>query len=111
MQNYTKSIRKELQSLNGLAHERYLDHALGELQQQFSRWEAKEINGFDLNEAIHQFHNGKSRELYNYFIGNRDLNGHRVARAIVEGVISRNELSKEILDVITNIIEQLESDF
>jgi len=111
MKNYTKSIRKELQSLNGLAHERYLDRALGELQQQFSRWKSKEIDGFDLKEMIHQFHNGPAREFYVYFTGNQDLNGHRVAKAIVDGVISRTELSKETLAAITNIIERLESDF
>ena len=111
MKEYTKSIRKELRMLNGLAHERYLDRALGELQQQFARWESKEIDGFELKEAIHQFHNGESRELYNYFIGNQDLNGSKVAKAIAEGVISRTELSKETLDAIANIIERLESDF
>jgi len=110
VKEYTKSIRRELRFLTGQAHKRYLDHALSELQQRFFSWESKEIDGFDLNEAIHQFHNGKSRELYNYFTGSQDLNGHRVARAIVEGVISRTELSKETLDAIINIIERLEDD-
>ena len=111
MKEYTKSIRRELRTLNGLAHERYLDRALGELQQQFARWESKEIDGFELKEAIHQFHNGPARDLYVYFGGSQRMNDSRVAKAIAAGVISRTELSKETLDAIANIIERLESDF
>jgi len=111
MKEYTKSIRKELAALNGLAHERYLDQALRELQKQFSSWESKEINAFDLNEAIHQFHNGQSRELYNYFGGGRSMNNHRVARAIVEGLIEETEVSEETLDALTKIIELIRTNF
>ena len=105
MKEYTKSIRKELQALNGLAYERYLDQALTELQKQFFSWESKEINAFDLNEAIHQFHNGKSRELYNYFGGSRDMNAIRVARAIIEEMLTESEISKETLEALSNQLE------
>ena len=111
MIKYPKNIRRELRTLAGQAHKRYLDRALSELQEAFFLWKIEEIDGFDLNEAIHRFLNGKSRELHNYFIGNQALNGHRVARAIVEGVISETELSKETLAAIANIINRLRSDF
>jgi len=105
MKKYTKSIRKELQALNGLAHERYLDQALTELQEQFSNWQSKEINAFDLNEAIHQFHNGRSRELYNYFGGSRDMNAIRVARAVIEGILTESDISRETLAALNNQLE------
>lgn len=111
MQNYPKSIRRELEVLNGLAHERYLDQALDELQQHFSRWKSKETNAFDLNEAIHQYHNGKSRELYNYFGGSRSMNDHRVANAILEGLIVESEVSVETLDALTNILASIRTNF
>ncbi len=104
MKEYTKNIRRELETLNGLAHERYLDQALGELQEHFSCWKSNETNAFDLNEAIHQFHNGKSRELYNYFGGSQSMNDHRVANAIIEGLIAESEVSVETLDALANIL-------
>ena len=110
MKEYTKAIRKELRFLNGLAHERYLDHALGELQQQFSRWETKEIDGFELKEVIHQFHNGQARKLYTYFSGSQRMNDSRVARAVVEGLINESEISQETLTAIAQRIDNAKAE-
>lgn len=111
MKEYTKNIRRELQSLNGLAHKRYLDRALGELQQQFARWESKEIDGFDLKEAIHEFHNGPARKLYVYFGGGQRMNDSRVARALVEDLIKESEISTETLTAIARRIENARAGF
>ncbi|MFK7983710.1 MAG: hypothetical protein AB8G86_27285 [Saprospiraceae bacterium] len=111
MKEYTKSIRSELRSLNGLAHGRYLDRALSELQQQFSRWESKEIDGFDLKEIIHQFHNGPARDLYVSFGGSQRMNDSRVANALVEGLIKESEISAATLTAIARSIENARARF
>jgi len=111
MKEYTKTIRRELQSLNELAHERYLDRALGQLQQQFSRWESKEIDGFDLKEIIHQFHNGPAREFYVYFGGSQRMNDSRVAKALVEGLLKESEISAETLAAISRRIDNARAGF
>jgi hypothetical protein len=61
---FTKAQRREVRRLTGLAHERELSTAAGRLQSEFDRWRRGEIDVFILNECIHKFHDGTSRELY-----------------------------------------------
>jgi len=100
-----------LRFLNGLAHEKYLDRAFSELQQQFFRWETKEIDGFELKEAIHQFHDDPARKLYIYFGGSQRMNDSRVAMALVEGLINESEISQETLDAMARSIDNAKARF
>ena len=67
MQNalLTKSQKRELRRLAGLAHERELSAAAQELAVSFDAWRSGKIDVFTLNEAIHGYHHGISREIYN----------------------------------------------
>jgi hypothetical protein len=60
----TKKQKAELRRLAGLAHERELSAAIRELDLEFERWKKGEISVFALNERIHKFHHGISRDLY-----------------------------------------------
>ena len=93
---FTKSERKELRKLAGLAYERELAKALELLEAYFKQWRKDNITGFELNERIHTFHNGIARDLWNYY-----TNGPSemiVKRAIEEGSILKTEISQGILE-------------
>ena len=92
--NYTKKEKKNLRELAALAYERELVEALEELYANFSQWKKGEIQAFDLQDYIHKFHNGISRELWNvYAAGHNDF---AVIQAVAKGVVSE----KEVKDVL-----------
>jgi hypothetical protein len=68
MQDYPKRIKKQLCELSGKAYQRELDTALSELHKQFEEWQKNKIDCWDLNNIVHKFHNGISRELYKYYV-------------------------------------------
>ena len=94
--NFTKSERKELHRLAGLAYERELAKALESLEEDFKRWRKNKITAFDLSELIHKFHNGVARDLWSFY-----MNGHTelvAAQAISKGIILKTEISPGILE-------------
>ena len=60
----SKQTRKKLRELNKIAYARELNHHLGQLGQKFDEWRNKGIDCWDLNDLIHEFHDGISRDLY-----------------------------------------------
>jgi len=98
---FTKSERKELKRLVGLAYERELAKALESLEENFRQWKKNKITAFELGELIHKFHNGIARDLWSFYTtGPAELN---VRHAIAKGVILKNEISTGILEKL-NII-------
>jgi hypothetical protein len=91
---WPKKQKRELRELNGLAWERELSDALRELRGHFDAWERGEISAFDVSDRIHEFHNGRSRELYNAYTGS--LLVPWVVRAIVTGVLAESEISEDL---------------
>jgi hypothetical protein len=93
---FTKLERKELRRLAGLAYERELARALESLEGRFRQWRESKITAFELNDCIHQFHNGTSRDLWRIYTG-----AHSeivVTRAMTNGVIQEAEISLAILE-------------
>ena len=58
LRSFSKAQKREVRRLAGLAHERELAAAVDNLRAQFERWRAGEFDVFELNERIHQFHDG-----------------------------------------------------
>jgi hypothetical protein len=88
---YPKAVRKELNTLASIAYERELDDALGDLYESFTKWKAKQIDGFELNQLIHEFHQIKSRELWNMY--NDKDEDFIVIRAMRLGILKPEEIS------------------
>jgi len=66
-----RATTRELASLRKLvkrAHERALSLALTSLEGRFVAWHEGQIDAFELNEEIHRFHHGVSRELYKLYV-------------------------------------------
>jgi hypothetical protein len=99
---FTKSERRELRELAGLAYERELAKALEALEESFRQWRDGKISAFELSDMIHKFHNGVARDLWSFYeMGNTELN---VKHAIVRGVILKNEISSGVLEKINIIV-------
>ena len=61
---YSKPVKKKLRQLVSQAYEAELSSELKLLAEKFKLWEEGMIGIWDLEEAIHKFHNGTARDLY-----------------------------------------------
>jgi hypothetical protein len=86
-----KALKRAIRQLADMAYERELASALEALHQQFSSWRNGAIGPFELSDAIHRFHNGIARDLYNRYSSGGILDGV-VAGAIIRGTISAAEI-------------------
>jgi hypothetical protein len=103
MRPFTKAQRREIRRLAGLAHERELGTATGQLQSEFDRWRRGEVDVFVLNDHIHKFHDGVSRDLYKrYAMGEVEWS---VASAIAREILKESEVDRSILDALRSVIE------
>ncbi len=95
---FTKSQQRRLRELGALAHERELAHAPAQLEAEFIRWRANELDAFELCELVHRFHDGPARGLHaRYEPRNADMT---VASAIHRGVLTEEEAGSEILELL-----------
>ena len=103
MQETPKAMKRLVREWAGVAHDRDLRQALKELHSQFGRWERGEIDSYELNEFVHQFHDGASRDIWKRYSTNRLEPA--VAAAIAEGVLCKDEVPRELLQSIAGLIE------
>jgi hypothetical protein len=102
----SKTQLREVRRLNGIAYERELAKAASDLQTQFESWRRGKSDVFALNEQIHQYHNGISRDLYKrYVMGEPTWN---LATAINRKVIKEAEVDSRIMENIRSLIGVLE---
>jgi hypothetical protein len=102
-QTLTKAQKRELRRLAATAHERELAVAVTALENEFNRWRRGEMDVFALNEQIHKYHDGVSRELYKrYVLGEPQW---AVAFAVRRGVLQEKELTREMLSYIGGLVE------
>jgi hypothetical protein len=102
----TKAQRRELRRIAGLAYDRELAAALGGVEEQFRRWRSGEIGPHDLNEAIHRFHQGPSRQLWLQY--NDDLVEFAALEAVQRGVVAASEIAPEVLEILKPRLEKHE---
>ena len=108
MQEVPKRIKRLVREWAGIAHDRELRRALGELRIQFDRWERGDIDAFGLNELVHRFHQDASREIWK-----RYATTHlepAVASAVAAGVLRKEELPAEVVQHIAGLIDFYEHD-
>jgi hypothetical protein len=89
--------------LAGLAHERELSNAAADLQARFEEWRSGRIDVFALNEQIHRYHDGVSRDLYKrYSMGEAHWS---VASAIARGILKESEVLPILLDSLRSVVD------
>lgn len=96
MPDWTKKERQVLNQLVDLAYERELSQALRDLEQEFARWHNGEASPFAVSDAIHQFHDHRARELYNFYVMFRNP-ALTVTIALRNGVLQANEVPAGLL--------------
>jgi len=95
---FTKVQRRRLRELGAVAYERELSTELSKLETEFGRWRAGEIDGHELSDHIHQFHQGPARKLFSkYDHSNLDF---AVAHAIHRGVITEEEAGADAIEML-----------
>ena len=98
MKGYTKTQKKKLRELAGIANERELDQEMEKLYQHFENWRNEKISCFELSELIHKFHQGTSREIWKiYMYSDPDM---AVSRAIALGLLKKEEIPENLLDIL-----------
>ncbi len=106
MPDLPKHLKRLLREHVALAHEEELRRALLPLADDFERWRRGEVSSGELSERIHEFHQGPAREIwkaYNY--GSPALS---VAYAIHSGILRREQVPAELLEILGPSLESLE---
>lgn len=103
MKGYTKSQKKKLRELAGIANEQELDQEMEKLYQHFENWRKGKISCFELSDMIHKFHQGPSREIWKtYTYLDPDM---AVSRAVALGILKKEEIPENLLDILDLKIE------
>ena len=109
MHDLSKMARRAIRELAGLAYERELAGELTKLRAAFDAWMAGQMTPFELEQVVHQFHDGVSRQLYNRYSSGSTL-PHAVAAAVLRGTISVNEIpepARKQLDRIMALLSEV----
>ena len=104
MEKQNKKLKKEINKLVEKAHEKELEKELSRLAKNFTEWQKKEMDSFELIDKIHDFHDGTSREIwkrYHYMKSKLNL----IALAIIEGNLNESEVSNELMKKLEPIIQ------
>lgn len=89
--SHTKSERKLIRQLASTAWERQLREELKKIGGVLSEMESGHLSPFDADAAVHAFHNGVSRELYNRYSDSDPW--FAVCRAHFDGVLTDEDFS------------------
>ena len=88
---FTKADRKHIREMAKLAWERKLRDEIVGIGDAIQKMQSGEISPNEVNDIIHQFHEGPSRELFKLF--SDSLPWYAVCRAHYDGVIADDEIS------------------
>ena len=99
----TKSERALLRALTEEAWEAELGEELEKLFEDFTKWLDHGMSALDLSDKIHEFHNGRSRDLYGIYTGNDPA--MIVARAIAMGFADEKSLNDELRSKLAEQID------
>lgn len=92
-----------------MAWQRELDEQIALLAKRFDEWRGKKIDCFQLNDFIHKFHKGPSREIwkhYDYFDAKTI-----VVMAVASGILKKEEIPQDILQHINERIKSYKKSY
>ncbi len=93
---FDRAERASLRELAGDAYEAQARETLASLADDFERWRREELASHELIDAIHEFHEHDSRELWKTYQDLKD-DAEIVARGIALGYLGRDELPPALL--------------
>jgi hypothetical protein len=104
----TKADKKKVRQLAGIAWERELRCELRKIAAAIEDMENNSLSAFDVNDSIHRFHNGASRELFKRYSDSLPWWG--VCRAYFDGVLTDEDLA-DAIDEVRNGVRELAASF
>jgi hypothetical protein len=105
----TNSQRKHLWTLSETAYERELSQAIGELHVRFQEWQEGNVSTWDLNQEIHEFHDGRSRDLYKFYVMAHDPL-FRVVSALANNIIDIDEVPENCQTILKHKMEIIKNE-
>jgi hypothetical protein len=108
MPDRPKDLKRIVREWAAIAHDRELEQALLALRTHFDRWQRGEIAAADLNDLIHQFHQGASREIWKRYATNHLEPA--IGFAVATGILRREELPEELVGHVAGLIEFYEAE-
>ena len=108
MHSRHKDERKTLRRLAAVAHERELREHLMVLHDRFQDWLKERIDGFAMRDLIQEFHDRSARDLA--VIYDQLPLEMQVARALVRGLLSEEEVPQQFREEHTNAIDFFKED-
>ncbi|MCW8929068.1 MAG: hypothetical protein OQL19_02380 [Gammaproteobacteria bacterium] len=97
---YQKSILRDLAEN---AHENELNSELEKLFENFLMWADKGMSASELNDEIHIFHNGVSRELYKTYVLGEPMVS--VAIGLSRKAIAESDIDMELMSILRPLVE------
>ncbi|HEY5959236.1 MAG TPA: hypothetical protein VIV60_21910 [Polyangiaceae bacterium] len=104
----SKAARRKIRELANVAHERELAAELRRLDELFSRWRSGELDPHDLNDAIHRFHDGPSRQLWSLYTDSDP--SFAVEAAITRGILLASEIPSDVAEQFRTAIAAASKD-
>jgi len=105
-ERFSKRERAALRNLAAEAHDHELQNALTDLYDEFCVWGGDGMSAFDLNDKIHEFHDGISRELYKtYVLSDPEL---AVTIGIFRKTINLDDIDKNLREKLKPMVEGFE---
>ena len=101
-------MRKALRELADEAHERELAQAVSDLETRFQAWRKGEMSCFELNDLIHKFHNGTSRNIWKRYAYLKP--DQSVPSAVACGILKEDEIPPAMLEEMKASIEFFRDD-
>ena len=103
MPEISKKLKKMLRQHASRAWEAEMQAALQALEAKFSQWKKGTISSAELNDAIHEYHDGISRDIWRRFSTNKPR--MPLAYAVASGLITEKSLPAEVLEHIESTVE------
>ena len=99
----SKADKKKVRHLAGIAWERELRNEIRGIAAAINEMENGSLSAFDVNDRIHKFHNGASRDLYRQY--SESLPWLGVSQAFFDRVLTDDDLVDASDEVRTGIAE------
>lgn len=78
-----------------------------DLSMKFEAWKNKKINSFVLNEFIHEFNNGVSKDLFNAYNAKGINDTYMVSRGLAMGLLNDEDIPLEAKEFIKHCADTL----
>ncbi|MGD9210331.1 MAG: hypothetical protein PVI90_06120 [Desulfobacteraceae bacterium] len=104
MLEMTKKQKRHLKELSSKCYEIEVSNALNDFGEDFKKWKNKEITVWELNDKIHEYHDGTARDLYKFYEFLKDPR-IAVAQAISKGIIKIEDVQENCRSLLESLIE------